>query len=76
VVLEVRDNGESVTRAALNEMNEYLEHRDTRARRTYGSGFPMCTTGADVCWRGYGLTTARRRRNGASIRNKAMAGEE
>jgi two-component system sensor histidine kinase YesM len=79
VVLEVRDNGESATRAALNEMNEFLEHRDTAgAKDAYGIGISNVHDRVRMCFgAGYGLNY---RREGdetvASIRIKAMAGEE
>ena len=79
VVMEVRDNGETANRETLDEMNEFLYHRDAvRAKDAYGIGISNVHDRVQMCFgAGYGL---KYRREGdetvASIRIKAMLGEE
>lgn len=79
VVMEVRDNGEMANRDTLDEMNEFLYHRDAvRAKDAYGIGISNVHDRVQMCFgAGYGLKYLR---DGdetvASIRIKAMLGEE
>ena len=74
-----RDNGETANRETLDEMNDFLYHRDAvRAKDEYGIGISNVHDRVQMCFgAGYGL---KYRREGdetvASIRIKAMLGEE
>jgi len=79
VVMEVRDNGVIENQDVLDEMNEFLHHRDAaRAKDAYGIGISNVHDRIQMCFgAGYGLKYFREGdETVASLRIRAMLGEE